>query len=137
MKQMTINTSKLPSIRSFACQICNQEIPIKALTISEYDNNYVYTCAKCYGYLNHCSTCIYGNKCDFQEDHSEPQIVNKIISHGGMRIQTQERNPNLIEKHCISCRCSYDNKGSCNKENGNGYNCSHYSIISELLQQKK
>lgn len=136
MNQMSIDTSKLPSIRSFPCQICNQEIPTKALIISEYDNNYIFTCAKCYGYLNHCSTCIYGDKCGFKTDYSEPQIVNRVISQGGMRIQTQVRNPNLIEKHCISCRCSYDDKGNCNKEHDNGYHCSHYSIIPELLQQK-
>jgi len=46
---------------------------------------------------------------------------------------TQVRNPKLVEKHCISCRCSYGTDGDCCRTNQQA-DCGSYIIHSSLLK---
>lgn len=123
-----------PPTQTFKCQICQKDFPIKGLIISYFDDNKIITCPKCYGYLNTCILCEYNNKCGLKTDTSgEPKIVTQTIRRGMMTVQTQVRNPKLVDKYCISCRCSYGDKGDCIKEN-NEADCPHYKIPELLLR---
>jgi hypothetical protein len=123
---MPTTTKQIP------CQICNRLFWPKEMVITDIEDKIIITCPQCYGYINTCATCEYGKKCNFQEDHSEPQVVNRTIRQGFATVMTQMKNPNLIEKHCLNCRCgNYEtaDKGMCLREDNKGINCSHYKIM--------
>ena len=115
------------------CEICQTEYPTKGLIVVEAGDKYAVICPHCYGLIGTCHSCEFTNTCGFANDHSEPQIVNKVIQQGMMRIQTQTKNPNLVQKHCMTCKCS-DTEGNCFRENEEGKNCLHYTILPQLLQ---
>ena len=119
------------------CPICGKVVPQKFIIIYDYDDKNAIACDSCAQHMGTCTTCQYGSQCGFTNDHSEPQIVNKTIQRGPMRMQTQIKNPNLVNKHCVKCRCGFDDGTPnidpvCLKDE-NGINCNHYSILPQLL----
>jgi hypothetical protein len=124
----------MPTVTKKACQICNKEFPLQTIVVTEIENYWLMTCPNCYGLLFSCHSCEYANKCNFANDHSEPQMVQQTIRQGAAIISTAVKNPHLIEKHCISCRCSWGNKGNCSRENDNGMHCSNYHMMPELFK---
>ncbi len=129
---MPINIKLEPTL--VKCQFCKQNQPIKNIVITEIeDGTLLYTCPQCYGLIHTCRTCEYVKTCNFLTDTSEPPIINQTVRQGPMIMQTQVKNPHLIDKHCISCRCSYGDKGDCHREYETGINCSSYKFATELL----
>ena len=82
------------------------------------------------------SGCIKNNECAFANDHSEPQMVMKTARQGGMIMQTQVKNPNLIKKHCLNCDCAYimDGEPLCLKDSPE-FSCQNWKLQKTLLQQ--
>ena len=113
---------------SYKCELCGQAA--QNIIIYQTDERELALCSNCYDALGTCNTCFYANDCGFRNDHSEPAFVNQVTQQGFMRMQTQVKNPNLVEKHCVNCRCSMDNKGTCCKEDNNGTLCGHWMLIS-------
>ena len=70
------------------------------------------------------------NECGFRTDHTMPAYVTQNVRKGFMTMQTQVKNPNLVEKHCTTCRCSIDDRGTCGKENNAGSDCPHWAFKS-------
>ena len=121
------------------CQICGKQIWAKELIITSIEDKFIYACPQCYNYIGQCTTCEYQPKCGFKNDYSEPQMVRKTVRQGGMVIQTQGKNPNLMTKHCTNCRCAQTNTSlnsdiPCLRDDNNGLNCPNYKIASTLLQ---
>ena len=112
---------------SINCEWCGQPTPPDEIKIWIIDDKHKFLCPHCSQMVNTCQTCAYGNDCGFANDHSMPQIVNQTVRQGGMIMQTQVKNPKLIEKHCLSCRCSCDDKGTCLRDE-NGANCGHWLV---------
>lgn len=115
------------------CEVCQTEYPTKSLIVVEVGDKYTVICPQCYNLIGTCHSCGSAQSCGFANDRSEPQIVSKVIQKGMMRMQTQIKNPNLVQKHCMSCKCS-DIEGNCFRENADGKNCPHYTILPQLLQ---
>jgi hypothetical protein len=111
------------------CDLCHTPTKSNELScwITARDDTEYIVCGNCLKIIGSCATCYYQNICGFKSDHSEPQIVMKTVQQGMMRMQTQVKNPNLIEKHCVNCRCSYDTQGSCQKDD-NGVNCVNWKM---------
>ena len=112
-------------INNIACEWCGQIVTPKEISIWIFNDVNKLLCPHCSQMVNTCQTCAYGNDCGFANDHSMPQIINQTIRQGFMTMQTQVKNPKLIEKHCLSCRCSCDNKGTCLRDE-HGENCGHW-----------
>ena len=110
------------------CYICGRA---QVDFIYNFDNKLLLVCADCQKHIGTCASCNYYNQCGFKSDYSEPQFVNKTIRNGFGMIQTQVKNPNLIKKHCVNCRCG--NEETCLKEE-NGDNCSSWAPLPALLQ---
>ena len=84
------------------CQFCDKTDNLIVETI----NNNIYTfCQEHYTAFHQCQGCTHFNICPLSQDKSEPQVVTKTIRQGGMLIQTQVKNPNLMKKHCSNCCC--------------------------------
>lgn len=107
------------------CELCHSNINNKdiILWISQDGNKTIACCQECVNKMGMCATCYYNNQCGFINDHSEPQYVNRTIQKGFMTMQTQIKNPHLVDKHCATCRCSYQINGEyqCQKEDNNLY----------------
>ena len=98
----------IPKNQTIRCELCGHDFDIKKLfywTNQDDTSNWL-VCENCLNKIGTCGTCYYQNSCGFMNDHSEPQYVNRIVQQGFMKIQTQGKNPHLVEKHCTSCRCS-------------------------------
>ena len=106
------------------------------LLIEEIDGENTLLCFDHYQALHSCQGCIKNNECAFANDHSEPQMVMKAMRQGGMIMQTQVKNPNLIKKHCLSCDCAYiiDGEPLCLKESPE-FSCQNWKLQKTLLQQ--
>lgn len=116
------------------CPLCQTEYPTKSLIVVDGGDKYGVFCPQCFSLIGTCHSCNSANKCGFANDHSEPHIVNKVIQHGMMRMQTQVKNSNLVQKHCMTCKCG-DIDGNCFRETEDGKNCPHYTILPTLLQE--
>lgn len=117
-----------PINNTVKCDVCNLSIyPASQFNIWLINDKDYYVCPNCNKYIGTCNSCAYTSECDFRNDHSEPQIINQTVQQGFMTVQTQVKNPKLVEKHCISCRCSIDNKGTCLK-NDNAAVCPNWVI---------
>ena len=110
---------------NITCEWCGQMVTPKEINIWTFNDVNKFLCPHCSQMVNTCQTCAYGNDCGFANDYSMPQMVNQTIRQGFMTMQTQVKNPKLIEKHCLSCRCSCDNKGTCLRDE-HGANCGHW-----------
>jgi len=115
------------------CAICHKSIKQNLTVITYFEDKSLITCPQCYGYIGQCQTCEYGAKCDFEIDHSAPHTVVQTMRQGPAVVQTQVKNPILVEKHCINCRCAWDDKGTCCAGDQN-VDCPHYIIKLDLLQ---
>lgn len=115
------------------CDICKSTVPTKDTLINYFGDKVLLTCQHCQSLLGTCHTCAHQQDCGFMTDRSEPQVVTRTVRQGMMTMQTQVKNPNLVKKHCLTCKCSYGTNGECLKEvNGDG--CQSWLILPELLQ---
>lgn len=114
------------------CPICHKEWPNVNMVITEIENYQIILCPSCYTIIGRCNSCDYSRKCDFHEDNSEPQVIPKTIQQGPAIFTTQVKNPHLIEKHCSTCRCSFETQ-YCLRDDNNGLNCNNYKIAPEIL----
>ena len=114
------------------CEIC-QKISDK-LYLYEHNDNYRFICQQCYSTFGTCNTCEKVNECGVLSDPTEPPFVMTTMQKGPMIVQTQIKNPNLIEKHCTTCKCAapLDYKLCCKDENG--VNCIAWQLSKVLLQ---
>ena len=118
------------------CPICKKAIWAKQMVIVEIENYYIAICPQCFGYIGHCSSCDYGRVCNFKNDHSEPQMVQRQTRRGMSILSMPMKNPHLIDKHCKICRCAYETGGEepmCQRDEDNGTNCGRYKIMPEIL----
>ena len=88
---------------AMGCLFCGST---ENVVLEEIDGKYYSFCANHHTAFHSCQGCTYNNVCGFKSDHSEPQMVTKTIRQGGMIMQTQGKNPKLVQKHCQTCRCS-------------------------------
>ena len=123
---------------SYTCPICGQKKKQKEFYVYPFDDKVAIICQDCAPHMSSCLTCDSKDKCDFQNDHSEPPVVMKTIQQGMMMMQVQVKNPKLIVKHCQKCRCSdgadpsmYDI--TCFKESDETM-CPNWRIQQTLLQ---
>ena len=123
----------IPESNITQCNICKKHIPMKETNVNCFEDKILLTCESCSSLLGTCHTCQYQNQCNFKSDYSEPQMVTKTIKQGMMIMQTQMKNPNLIQKHCLNCKCSYTPQGDCFKDITEGA-CPSWTLRPELLQ---
>lgn len=109
---------------TFTCEICGQ--PKDTVMIWQDGNTEKLICSDCYNLISSCHTCVNLNICNFRNDHSEPQMVSKTIQQGFMTMQTQVKNPRLVNKHCSTCRCS-DINNNCFKDD-TGAGCPNWQL---------
>ena len=96
------------------CCICGT--PSKSLYLWLENDEYHTICEKCFASIGKCPTCQYNNTCELMTDQSEPPYVMQTVQQGMMIMQTQVKNPSLVNRHCPSCRCSYGST-NCIKDN--------------------
>lgn len=105
------------------------------LIINQIDDKNIVLCQSCSAALYTCGGCANANICAFKADHSEPQIVMRTVRQGMMTMQTQGKNPNLVAKHCTTCRCAGAPVGPddypCLKDN-QGAGCANWQLNPNL-----
>lgn len=87
------------------CPICHQ--PIMQGGVFLHEAPYLLLCDSCGIRFWTCISCEFAQKCAFQEnpDHLPP-VVMQTVRQGGMIIQQQVMNPNLVNETCrAGCRC--------------------------------
>lgn len=116
-----------PENQTTQCAVCNRPFNNDDLFywLNQDETVSYWICQDCLNQIGTCNTCRFIGECGFANDHSEPQIVMKTIRQGFTTIQTQGKNPNLIQKHCISCRCG--NGEDCMRDE-QGVNCGHFML---------
>lgn len=88
-------------------------------------DNFILICEDCYNTLGTCGTCT--QDCSLEKDNTMPRTVMKTVRQGNMTMQTQVLNPDLVAKHCPSCKCYRNNQ--CLRQKGSS--CDKYeSVIS-------
>ena len=112
------------------CDLCHRQLPQTELFywLNKDESQGYWVCQECLGTIGSCATCTYYYDCGFVNDHSEPQVVFQTQKKGFMTMQTQVKNPHLVQKHCISCRCSYGDQDPECQRNENGINCGHWMM---------
>ncbi len=110
-----------------SCAVCGST---EQLIIYETNDTVIPFCPNCSALIGTCQTCKNKGQCDFQNDHSEPQVVMKTVRQGMMTMQTQVKNPKLVERHCKHCQCGLPT-GECLVEN-NGAGCKNWKMIENL-----
>ena len=113
------------------CCVCGKVDDNMILLYGATDDIYPF-CSECYEYHHTCRLCKNGNICNFKADKSEPQIVSQTIRQGFVTMQQQIKNPNLVKKHCASCKCSW-NSENCHKDD-NGVTCPNWQLKTEMLR---
>jgi len=109
---------------SSICDKCGQPI-IKGETSIVFGKEEIYTwCIDCYSQIGLCSTCSKAARCGFTEDRTTPDYIMKTVSKAGFQMQTQVKNPDKIQIHCIenNCPCWSKELNQCNKDAGTCYN---------------
>ena len=120
----------------YRCKICGAAET--SLLVFDYNQEYHYICEPCFKKLDTCATCSHTN-CTLEQDNSMPTYVFQTIQQGMMTMQTQVKNPELVKKHCPSCKCMVKNdnpKGApylCGKEVSNGSTCKSWELNSQFL----
>ncbi len=110
-----------------SCAFCGQT---GSLTIYELNDEILPLCANCSSMIGTCHTCENIATCDFQNDHNEPQVVMKTVRQGMMTMQTQIKNPVLVDRHCKHCQCGLTT-GDCLRDN-NGIGCKNWKVKNNL-----
>lgn len=119
------------SNRTCRCDLCKQTIPTNQSYVIIFNTEAYSFCGNCYPKAYTCYTCVNAPNCAFSNDHSEPQVVQQTVRQGGMIMTTQVKNPNLVEKHCVTCRCSHATQ--CLKE-ALGQSCTNWQLQKATLQ---
>jgi len=99
------------------CQVCGKDVDKDA--VFQNDPPYYTLCPQCAQAFWTCSTCSHVKNCKLQEnpDHI-PQVVNQVVRQGGMVIQQQVVNPELIKRTCqAGCHCYHAESQTCFKQN--------------------
>ena len=99
------------------CELCHK--PALQTLCFPAEGGYHFICQDCFRLLSTCRMCESGRSCAFQDDTTMPKIVTKSFRQGPAVIQTQVRNPDLVQKTCeAGCKC-YDKAGQyCRREDG-------------------
>ena len=100
-----------------ACDFCGGKFEEVIIDVSP-DNIIRFICSNCFNQLHTCSFCIHQSKCAFIEDQRSPDFIMKTFQQSGMVLQTQVKNPDKIQIHCIQCRCWDTQNNYCMKEQG-------------------
>ncbi len=100
------------------CELCHQ--PAIPILIYGTEKGIRFICQDCFKSFSTCRMCASGSYCAFESDRTLPKMVMKTIQQGPMTMQTQARNPELVDKTCkAGCKC-YDNAGQyCRREDNN------------------
>ena len=115
------------------CDMCKKTYPANYTFIVMFDEVPYSFCAECYPKAYTCHTCVDAPNCAFQADRSEPQVVQKTIRQGGMVMSTQVKNPNLVEKHCVTCRCSHATQNNQCLKDSLGQSCTNWRLQKAVL----
>ena len=99
------------------CDLCH-DLAIPLLCFPT-EGRYYFLCQSCFRSLSTCRMCASGKHCAFEADTTLPKQVMQTVRQGNMVMQTQVRNPELVNKTCkAGCKC-YDNAGQyCRREDG-------------------
>ena len=107
------------------CDICSQLIinPSDAIIITEPSIHVV--CSNCISSLYSCQLCKSFKDCAFKRNEfGLPPTINQTVRKGIMTVQTQVRNPELVNKTCkAGCPCwngsdcARETEGSCKNHN--------------------
>lgn len=111
------------------CAFCEAT---ESLILENLNDSYYYLCQEHYLAFHSCQGCANSTDCAFDKDVSEPHFIPQTLNQNGMIIRTQIKNPNLIEKHCSSCRCSYQST-NCIKDLDSPF-CQNWIPKKELFQ---
>ena len=120
---------------STSCVFCGDN---QNLIIYSVNDVYYPVCAAHSQYMYKCQTCQHSDECSFAADHSAPQVIMKTVRQGMMTMQTQVRNPELVIKHCPTCKCGQFNQADqksepiCLKETVG--ECPNWQVKTTLLQ---
>ena len=84
-----------------ACEVCKRSFSANELSYwyDPKEEKGSWVCAECLGKVGTCATCFFQSDCGFAMDHSEPQVVMQNVQKGFMTMQTQVKNPHLVQKH--------------------------------------
>lgn len=123
---------QIPESGICKCSICNSNLPSKDAIIFTFEDKTLIACNQCEKLIGICQTCIYNSQCAFEADRTEPHFVMQTTRQGMMTMQSRVKNPKLVKKHCVNCRCSYGNNGDCCKES-NDAACAKWQINPQLL----
>ena len=107
------------------CVSCGNE----ATNIWMFEDIFLPLCSSCSSTIGTCASCNNSLNCDFENDHSEPSFVFQTVTKGLMRMQTQVKNPTLIDRHCKHCVCG-NPEGHCYRDESQ---CSNWKIRQDLL----
>jgi hypothetical protein len=99
------------------CELCHK--PTLQTLCFPAEGGYHFLCQDCFRLLSTCRMCASGKYCAFEADTTLPKQVMQTVRQGHMVMQTQVRNPELVNKTCkAGCKC-YDNAGQyCRREDG-------------------
>lgn len=86
----------------YRCSVCKHEFDIGG--VIPYGTSYL-LCNECAQFLYTCGTCKHGTDCALEHYNQPDLFIMKTIQHGGMTLQTQAINPEVIERVCGSCIC--------------------------------
>lgn len=91
------------------CDLCNKIVTSTLCFPAE--GGYHFICQDCFRSLSTCCMCASGKHCAFEADTTLPKLVMQTVRQGNMVMQTQVRNPELVNKTCkAGCKC-YDEAG--------------------------
>lgn len=121
------------SNRTCRCDLCKNVYPTNQTYVLMFDENSYVFCNGCYPKAHSCYTCIDAPNCAFQADKSEPQVVQQTIRQSGMVMSTQIKNPNLVEKHCVTCRCSHATQNNQCLKDSLGQSCTNWRLQKAVL----
>ena len=132
--------SKTPTVIN--CLICGKPFPSNQIILNDYTDitpgAYIPACVNCSSLLHTCGACEYFEDCRFEKDHSMPHQVQRQIMKGPFVSTVTVKNPDLIGKHCFTCRCGveYNGEVDCLRDSaqGQGLNCPHHKIAQHLLR---
>ena len=100
------------------CELCHK--PALPILLYPWEGGITnFLCQDCFRSFSTCRMCASGKHCAFEADTTLPKQVMQTIRQGNMVMQTQVRNPELVNKTCkAGCKC-YDNAGQyCRREDG-------------------
>ena len=111
---------------NYKCDICGREGQRKIY----YSNEYLLLCPSCSEQLHTCRGCAHREKCRVELNPQNIQLyIVETITQGGVTLQRQKLNPQLVEVYCKECRCRDIIAGVCMRQ------CCGYCTKWELHPQ--